>query len=187
MAYVHCLLLTILNDLTFHPYWNIDSPIATFKPNYMMKSGSSNLPDGVVHIFREKLRNKNSDESSTQTSASTSSNTKSQSHTDNTDTIPGPSTFSFGKDATAVAVLAVPERMAPADFLAFVAPTAENMKHLRFIRDAHPSRTMAVIQFRTAESATEFFEEFNGVPYNALEVRIQPCFRLICFVHQTHC
>lgn len=147
-----------------------------------MESGSSNLPDGVVHIFREKLHNNKTDESSTQASASTS-NSVSPSHLDSTYINPGPSNFSFGKDATAVAVLAVPERMAPADFLAFVAPTAENMKHLRFIRDAHPSRTMAVIQFRTAESATEFLEEFNGVPYNALEVCTHLCFWFICLAH----
>ena len=78
--------------------------------------------------------------------------------------------------------------MAPADFLAFVAPAAENMKHLRLIRDAQPNRTMAVVQFRTAEAATEFLEEFNGRQFNAVEVRIPPLLysvtRLLILIHR---
>lgn len=62
--------------------------------------------------------------------------------------------------------------MAPSDFLAFVAPAAESMKHLRLIRDAQPNRTLAVVQFRSADAATEFLEEFNGRQFNAVEVSL---------------
>ena len=74
------------------------------------------------------------------------------------------------QEITSVAVLAVPSWMSPSDFLAFVAPAAEGMKHLRLIRDRSPNRTMVVIQFREPASALEFIEEFNGRPFNAVEV-----------------
>ena len=74
-------------------------------------------------------------------------------------------------------VLAVPSWMTPSDFLAFVAPAADNIAHLRLIRDSLPNRTMVVIQFRDASSATEFIEEFNGAPFNSVEVRDSPLFR----------
>lgn len=75
--------------------------------------------------------------------------------------------------STIVAVLAVPFWMTPSDFLAFVAPAAEGMKHLRLIRDTSPNRTMVVIQFREATSAQEFTDEFNGRQFNSVEVRTQ--------------
>jgi BRCA1-associated protein len=74
------------------------------------------------------------------------------------------------EDITTVAILAVPPWMNPSDFLAFVAPAAEGMAHLRLIRDVSPNRTMVIIQFRDAFSAKEFVTEFNGQPFNSVEV-----------------
>ena len=73
-------------------------------------------------------------------------------------------------ECTIVAVLAVPPWMTPSDFLAFVSPSVEGIKHLRLIRDVSPNRTMVVIQFREEAGAVEFFEAFNGKQFNSIEV-----------------
>jgi BRCA1-associated protein len=72
-------------------------------PDTRTKSGSTNLPEGTLHLFRDTA-------------------TK-PSHRE-----PGSS------DRVILAVLAVPSWMTPSDFLAFVAPVAEGMAHLRIIR-----------------------------------------------------
>lgn len=67
-------------------------------------------------------------------------------------------------------VLAVPPWMTPSDFLAFVAPAVEGIGHLRIIRDAVPNRSMGVIKFMDSVTAAEFAEEYNGKPFNSMEV-----------------
>jgi BRCA1-associated protein len=75
--------------------------------------GSTNLPEGVVHIFRE----------------SPSRDTeRDQSLTD------GEARAEFGADDNTLAVLAVPSWMTPSDFLSFVEPAADGIVHLRMIR-----------------------------------------------------
>lgn len=135
---------------------HLGTPVATFIPNLSSKSGSTNLPDGIVHIFRDGTNVQD-------ISANTASTSKAaqDSTADITD-----------QECTTVAVLAVPQWMNPSDFLAFVAPAAESMAHLRLIRDASPNRTMVVIQFREAASTAEFIEEFNGRTFNSVEVHI---------------
>ncbi|KAG9312924.1 hypothetical protein JVU11DRAFT_6357 [Chiua virens] len=59
--------------------------------------------------------------------------------------------------------------MTPSDFLAFVAPAAEGMAHLRLVRDSMPNRSMALIRFRRSEAATEFVEAYNGKPFNSMD------------------
>lgn len=76
------------------------------------KSGSTNLPEGIVHIYREPPQN---------------------------ETDEGPSTSGQNapvrdSDGVIMGVLAVPSWMTPSDFLSFVAPAAEGMAHLRMIR-----------------------------------------------------
>jgi hypothetical protein len=71
-----------------------------------------------------------------------------------------------------LAVLAVPSWMTPADFLGFVAPAAEGVAHLRIIRDSAPNRSLVVIKFLDAASATEFAEAYNGKPFNSMEPEI---------------
>ena len=77
-----------------------------------MQSGSTELPEGTVHIYR---------------------------HTYSPGDKTGPlaCASSLGEapnDGTMLAILAVPSYMAPSDFLTFVAPAAESMAHLRMIR-----------------------------------------------------
>lgn len=77
--------------------------------------GSTNLPEGIVHIFREsppRLENGTADESLKD----------------------GENKADLGADDNTLAVWAVPSWMTPSDFLSFVEPAAEGIVHLRMIR-----------------------------------------------------
>ncbi|PBK99385.1 zf-UBP-domain-containing protein [Armillaria gallica] len=123
--------------------------VATFKPvNTQLATGSTNLPEGIVHVFRESA--KQPDEQDTSTFTRTNADT----------------------DGIMLGVLAVPSWMTPSDFLAFVAPAAESISHLRMIRDSAPNRSVVVIKFPKLEDATEFIEAYNGKPFNSMEPEI---------------
>lgn len=85
---------------------------ATFVPHTRTKSGSTNLPEGVVHVYRDCDKRPDADEL-------TSFSLESEVNLD---------------DGVTLGVLAVPAWMTPSDFLAFVAPAAEGMAHLRLVR-----------------------------------------------------
>ncbi|KAG2366923.1 hypothetical protein BDR07DRAFT_1273516 [Suillus spraguei] len=124
---------------------------AEFIPNTTSTSGSTNLPEGTVHVYRQcNERRQNGVDESNETCAASASEAAPEHG------------FMLG-------VLAVPAWMTPADFLAFVAPAAEGMAHLRLIRDCVPNRSIAVIKFRLAVQALEFAEAYNGKPFNAMD------------------
>ncbi|KAI9511598.1 hypothetical protein F5148DRAFT_1274209 [Russula earlei] len=129
--------------------------IATFVPQSHTKSGSTNLPNGVVHVFRDVERQKLA-ETNEGTSESTTPDA-SRVVLENAET-----------DGYMVGVLAVPSWMTPSDFLAFVAPAEGGMAHLRMIRDTAPNRSIALIKFRNADSAFEFAEAYNGKAFNSM-------------------
>ena len=89
--------------------------MAHFVPH--TKSGSANLPEGVVHVFREASKPEDLD--SLTSAASTRE---------------GPEDITDDRNGVVLGVLAVPSWMTPSDFLTFVAPAAEGMSHLRMIR-----------------------------------------------------
>ena len=158
MEYVRSVFRTCYVDGT---RLTLDTPVAIFIPSIASSSGFTNLPDGIVRIFRERSSALHAEPSSPSTSRAAHNEA-------------GPSSEGAHKDdtqeSTIVAVLAVPPWMTPSDFLAFVAPAAEGMKLLRLIRDISPNHTMVVIQFREADSAQEFIDEFNGRQFNSIEV-----------------
>lgn len=88
---------------------------ATFIPNKHTKTGSTDLPEGVVHIFRDSASTLSSEALGTTAAASTVSS--------NADC-----------DGVMLGVLAVPSWMTPSDFLSFAAPASEGMSHIRIIR-----------------------------------------------------
>jgi BRCA1-associated protein len=92
--------------------------VATFVPQNRTKSGSTNLPDGVVHVYRDAERQKLAE-----TDEGISAPDASRMMLENADS-----------DGYMVGVLAVPSWMTPSDFLAFVAPAQEDMSHLRMVR-----------------------------------------------------
>jgi BRCA1-associated protein len=93
---------------------NLSFAEAMFVPHTRTKSGSTNLPEGVVHVFRDSACKPSQEE--LELAASTSSIV----HDDS--------------DGTMLGVLAVPSWMTPSDFLGFLAPAAEGIAHLRMIR-----------------------------------------------------
>ena len=86
---------------------------ATFVTFAHKKSGTTNLPEGVVHIFRDGSSKPSSDE--------LAANLESLQLRDDVDGI-------------TLGVLAVPSWMTPSDFLSFVAPAVEVIQHIRIIR-----------------------------------------------------
>lgn len=144
-------------------YCHLDTSVAVFEPATSQTSGTANLPEGIVHIFKE------SPHAHPLTSTTKASTSKSSGISPSF----APSSSqgqSYGEKQTIVAVLAVPPWMTPSDFLAFVAPAADTMKHLRLVRDVSPNRTMVIIQFKDHHDAVVFIEEFNGRPFNSVEV-----------------
>ena len=86
------------------------------------KSGTTNLPEGIVHIYRELPHQ-------------TYSSVAATSHPPITQaTQAGGDKKKVENDGVLMGVLAVPSWMTPSDFLAFVAPAAEGITHLRMIR-----------------------------------------------------
>lgn len=96
-----------------HHHTSLGTAEAVFVPLARPKSGSTNLPEGVVHVFRDLAEKRSPEELES-----------SLLHNVNDDSDGG----------VMLGVLAVPSWMTPSDFLAFVAPAADGMAHLRLIR-----------------------------------------------------
>ncbi|KAF8967694.1 hypothetical protein BDZ97DRAFT_1656175 [Flammula alnicola] len=128
---------------------------ATFVPHTRKKSGTTNLPEGTVHVFR--------DGSSKPTPEELEAKVAEMSLTGAIDD---------DSDGIMLGVLAVPSWMTPSDFLAFVAPAVEGIGHLRIIRDFAPNRSMVIIKFLNPADAADFTEAYNGKPFNSMEPEI---------------
>ncbi|KAI0923981.1 hypothetical protein AcV5_009365 [Taiwanofungus camphoratus] len=142
--------------------------IATFVPHAseVTKSGSTNLPEGVVHIYRDTLKPFDAFQASSSTISSPTALS--------TDTITAEyiSNYTPNLDDVVLAVLAVPSWMTPSDFLAFVTPAAEGVALLRMIRDSAPNRSIVVMKFRDPSNAIDFAEAYNGKQFNSMEPEI---------------
>ncbi|KAI0027477.1 hypothetical protein K488DRAFT_31864, partial [Vararia minispora EC-137] len=144
--------------------------VASFTQNTRTKSGATDLPEGIVRLFRDASSPIGDDYC-----GRPSSQVESSSH------LTGSQNILFeGSDADGVTlgVLAVPSWMTASDFLSFVAPAQEGMAHLRMIRDYAPNRSIALIKFRKEEAAIEFAEAYNGRLFNSMEA----CFAETCHV-----
>ncbi|EPQ56439.1 zf-UBP-domain-containing protein, partial [Gloeophyllum trabeum ATCC 11539] len=131
----------------------------SFIPHARTKTGSTNLPEGVVHVFRQPSDAAPiNDDPERSSSSSAARDDSALQHIDS--------------DGVMMGVLAVPSWMTPSDFLAFVAPAADGMAHLRMIRDSAPNRSIVLIKFRKAEDAAEFAEAYNGKPFNSMDPEI---------------
>ncbi|TFK39962.1 BRCA1-associated protein [Crucibulum laeve] len=127
---------------------------AIFVPHMRSKSGSTNLPEGVVHVFRDSGSKLCEEDLHSRTSAILEA------------------AESDEGEGVMLGVLAVPSWMTPSDFLAFVAPAAEGISHLRIIRDFAPNRSIVVIKFLNPADAAEFIEAYNGKPFSSMEPEI---------------
>lgn len=66
-------------------------------------------------------------------------------------------------------MLAVPTYVPLHDLLQFMSPFSPQMEHIRVIRDSKPSVYMVLLKFRSQKATDEFFESFNGKPFNSIE------------------
>ncbi|XP_012250840.2 BRCA1-associated protein isoform X2 [Athalia rosae] len=71
-----------------------------------------------------------------------------------------------------ICILSVPATMTCHDLLIFTAACHQDIQHFRIIRDGSPNQYMALMTFRSAIAASEFYETFNGAPYNSLELDV---------------
>lgn len=124
---------------------------ATFVPTSRSKSGSTNLPEGIVHIFRDSGDRPEPEELAKKASE----------------------TLLEGEDAgVMLGVLAIPSWMTPSDFLAFAGPAMETVAHLRIIRASVPNRSIALVKFTNPADAADFVEVYNGKPFNSMQPEI---------------
>lgn len=76
------------------------------------------------------------------------------------------------EDCTTLCILAVPSYMTPSDLLGFVGEqTREHVSHFRLIKTARANKYMVLIKFWEASKAREWRKEWNGKPFNSMEVR----------------
>ncbi|CAH0392002.1 unnamed protein product [Bemisia tabaci] len=74
------------------------------------------------------------------------------------------------KAGQTVCILAVPASMTCHDLLSFIAACQDTISCVRIVRDGSVvNQYMTLITFRTQQAAEEFYQLFNGVPFNSLE------------------
>lgn len=66
-------------------------------------------------------------------------------------------------------LFSVPATLNCHDILNFVSPCHPVLQHIRIIRDGTPNQFMVLLEFRSVDSAMEFYQTFNGAAYNNLE------------------
>lgn len=76
------------------------------------------------------------------------------------------------EECTTLCILAVPSYMTPSDFLGFMGEqTREHVSHFRLIRTSRANKYMVLMKFREAKKAREWRKEWDGRPFNSMEVR----------------
>jgi BRCA1-associated protein len=72
---------------------------------------------------------------------------------------------------TTLCILAVPSYMTPADLLGYVGEqTREDVSHFKLIRTGQANKYMVLMKFRDATKAKSWQKEWNGKPFNSMEV-----------------
>ncbi|PFX20461.1 BRCA1-associated protein [Stylophora pistillata] len=68
-----------------------------------------------------------------------------------------------------ICMLSVPAKMTCKDLMEFVAPSEEFIECVKIIRDSNPNQYMVLVKFRNQGLADDFYDTYNGQPYNLLE------------------
>jgi len=85
---------------------------------------------------------------------------------------PDASPFDADKCST-LCILAVPSYMGPADLLGWLGERSrEEVSHFRLIRTGRANKYMVLMKFRDAKMAGAWQKEWNGKPFNSMEVRL---------------
>ena len=91
------------------------------------------------------------------------------------------------EDCTTLCILAVPSYLTPSDFLGFVGEkTTSEVSHFRMVRTERINRYMVLMKFRDSRRARAWRKEWNGKPFNSMEVRTFkfPCLMSPTLIHE---
>lgn len=106
---------------------------------------------GIVHLYRE------ADESSALQAIPEASGGKDRGSGD--------------EEGTILCIPAVPSYMSPSDFLGFIGEKwRSDIRHYRMVMTSRMSRYMVLMKFRDRKSAREWRKEFDGKPFDSVEV-----------------
>ncbi|EFO26116.1 BRCA1-associated protein 2 containing protein [Loa loa] len=72
-------------------------------------------------------------------------------------------------DCSILCMLGVPSLLSCRELLRFIAPSSQYITAMKVIRDSTPNQYMVIINFRSHEAAVRFYDEYNGITYNAIE------------------
>lgn len=79
----------------------------------------------------------------------------------------------FGDPSQTVCILAVPSTMTVRDVIQFLSPSMQDIENTRIVREVnHDSTYIVLLSFRNQESATQFYLNYDNIPFNSLEDHI---------------
>lgn len=79
----------------------------------------------------------------------------------------------FGDPSQTVCILAVPSTMTVRDVIQFLNPSMPDIENTRIVREVnHDSTYIVLLSFRNQEAAKQFYQNYDGVPFNSLEDHI---------------
>ncbi|BGP17838.1 hypothetical protein JCM10213v2_005880 [Rhodosporidiobolus nylandii] len=131
-------------DFRFGPLsidW-IDNPSPRPLTRPEEKAGTTDLYWGTIHLYREQGASE----------ADSSREEKQRARDED--------------DGRTIGMVSVPGVLNAAALLAFIAPALESVEQVRMLRDATPNRSLVLIRFKSAASASEFKRVYNGRPYH---------------------
>ncbi|VIO93938.1 Uncharacterized protein BM_BM3118 [Brugia malayi] len=74
-----------------------------------------------------------------------------------------------GSDCSILCMLGVPSLLSCRELLRFITPSSQYITAMKVIRDSTPNQYMVIINFRSHDAAVRFYDEYNGITYNAIE------------------
>jgi len=72
-------------------------------------------------------------------------------------------------DQNMLCVVAVPSFISISDFYTFVQSFSSHISHMTILRDEMPNRYMILLTFDNESSMNDFYEQFNGKPFNSFD------------------
>ncbi|CAG9533724.1 unnamed protein product [Cercopithifilaria johnstoni] len=75
-------------------------------------------------------------------------------------------------DCSVLCMLGVPSLLSCRELLRFIAPSSQYITAMKVIRDSTPNQYMVIINFRSHDAAVRFYDEYNGMTYNAIEPEV---------------
>jgi BRCA1-associated protein len=131
-------------------------PKASYTP---LDPKNTELGWGVVHLYREVDETPSLLDSAVASSSDGANARPANAHSEHA-------------DGSMLCILAVPSYMSPSDLLGYVGEgtSIKDVSHFRMVRTGRANKYMVLMKFRNAERAKEWQKEYNGKPFNSMEV-----------------